>query len=497
MQIHLFDKWADLDVREINAFYRATPKVAAEYDASTNARNIKNSRVFLYFVILSQIVVGAGRLSRDLGYPYYNAFVIVLCLALLFLSRYPYFQSHFKKLALALFTAWAATFPFFVIRLGGYDSPTYPVYILIIIYILVFFYFSFFEYVFLFAAVFLSNIAIFFLQAHVDIEDFVYRQIVMILVITVGLAASYINVHARRKDFHNQFILQQQKEELQSAYRQLENTELQLIQSEKLASLGKMTAGIAHEINNPLAFLHGNLETIEEYLSDMKNLLKLYDTFQFTSEEQRKAIEAYKRQIQYDLLIGDLSKVIESCEHGAERIAEIVNKLKTFSRLDESDKKTVDIHEGLDATIELFARQNDHIQIKKEYGQLPKLECHPSHLNQVFYSIIENAIDSLRPDADGCIEIKTCQTKSEFRKSNGTTESKDCLQIRISDNGCGIPEEVQRKIFDPFFTTKDVGRGVGLGLSLAYGIIQQHDGMIYCKSRLGQGTDFYVELPIR
>jgi signal transduction histidine kinase len=496
MRIHFFDEWAGFDADKIDTFYQRTPKAATEYDLVTNERNIKNSKVFLYFVILSQIVVASGRIVRDLGYPYYNSFLIVLCLGLLSFSRFSYFKNHFKNVAIALFTVWAATFPFFVIRLGGYASPTYPVYILIIIYILVFFYFSFTEYTFLFLAIFLSNVAIFFLQANVDVEDFIYRQVVMLIVMAVGLAGSYINVHVRRKDFYNQFVLRQQKEELESAYKQLEDTELQLIQSEKLASLGKMTAGLAHEINNPIGFIHGNLETIEAYLHDLRDLVKLYDKFQYNPDEQHKAIEAFKQQIEYDFLIGDLSKIIKSCEHGADRIAEIVSKLKNFSRLDESDKKSVNIHEGLDATLELFARQNDHIRIKKEYGELPKIDCHPGQLNQVFFSVIENALEALQLDPEGIIEVSTRTAQSEFQKSNGTTEVKNCIQIQISDNGCGIPEEIQQKVFDPFFTTKDVGRGVGLGLSLAYGIIQHHNGRIYFDSHPGSGTSFFIELPL-
>ncbi len=496
MQIHLFDKLAGFDPYEINAFYHHTPKAHVAYTQLTNERNVRNSRIFLYFLILSQVVVAAGRILRDLGYPYYNTFLIFLCVIMIFLSRYSFFRDHFKQIAISLFTAWAVTFPFFVIRLGGYDAPTYPVYILIIIYILVFFYFSFFEFVFLFTVIFLSNVAIFFLQANVDVESFIYRQVVMLIVIAVGLAGSYINVHVRRKDFYNQFILQRQKDALESAYKQLEDTELQLIQSEKLASLGKMTAGLAHEINNPLGFIHGNLETIDGYLNDIKDLFRLYDQFQFAADEQRQAVEKLKKKIEYDLVIGDLSKIIASCKHGADRIAGIVNKLKNFSRLDESDKKTVNIHEGLDATIELFARGNDHIQIKKDYGELPKIDCHPGQLNQVFFAVVENSIDSLQLDPQGCIEIRTRQTKSEFQKSNGSMETKECIQIQISDNGCGIPVEIQQKVFDPFFTTKDVGRGVGLGLSLAYGIIQHHNGRIYFESRSGSGTDFFIELPL-
>lgn len=494
MLVRFFDKLAGFDSVEIDRFFQDSPEATAQYTSLMNDRNVHNSVVFLYFVIFSQIIVAYGRIVGNLGFPYYNTFLSGLAFMLILLSRYAFFKTNIRSISLFLFTAWAATFPFFIIRLGGYDSPTYPIYILVIIYIIAFFYFSFWEYVYVFILIFGSNLAIVFLQQNVNTDDFLYRQVVMLMATVAGLAASYINVNLRRKDFYNQFSIEKKKNELEAAYKQLEATELQLIQSEKLASLGKMTAGIAHEINNPLGFIHGNLENIDGYLNDLKELVRLYDTSPKMNDDVNKRIQAFKQQIQYDFIVDDLAKIIQSCEHGTSRIAEIVNKLKNFSRLDESAKKLVDIHEGLDSTIDLFARQNQHIMINRNYSEIPKVECYASQLNQVFFSLIENAMDALAKKNDGG-QITVITGMVSDGNISHDAENYEAIRIQISDNGCGIPESIQSKVFDPFFTSKDVGEGRGLGLSLAYGIMQQHRGRIYFKSDPGRGTDFFIELP--
>jgi signal transduction histidine kinase len=493
MLFRFFDKLAGFDSGEIRRFFLDSPDASARYAEQLNERNVRNAVVFLYFVIFSQLVVAYGRIIGDLGFPYYPAFLIALSVVLIFFSRFAFFKKNIERISLLLFSAWALTFPFFIIRLGGYESPTYPIYLLVILYTLAFFYFSFWEYVYVFALIYLSNLAIFFLQDNLEIDDFVYRQVVMLLAVAVGLAASYINVNIRKKDFFNQFSIEKKKNELEAAYRQLEETEMQLVQSEKLASLGKMTAGIAHEINNPLGFIHGNLENIDAYLKDLKELIRLYEANVNPAAENMERIQIFKQQIQYDFIIDDLQKIMESCEHGTTRIAEIVTKLRNFSRLDESEIKSVDIHDGLDAAIELFARQSPDIRIERSYSELPKIECHPGQLNQVFFALIENAIDALKNKKQvACIKISTSLTEPD---KNISDKEKKMIRIKISDNGPGIPEDIRSKVFDPFFTTKDVGEGKGLGLSLAYGIVHLHQGEIYFNSELGKGTDFFVEIP--
>lgn len=495
MLIKFFDKIAGFDSAEIDRFFEQSPDASQRYLVLMNERNVHNSVVFLYFLIFSQIIVAYGRIIGDLGFPYYNSFLIVLASILIFFARFDFFQNHIRNISLILFTAWTATFPFFIIRLGGYDSPTYPIYILIILYVLAFFYFSFWEYVYVFTMIFVSNLAIFFIQDNVNRDDFVYRQVVMFMASAVGLAASYINVNLRRKDFYNQFSIEKKKNELEAALKQLKETELQLIQSEKLASLGKMTAGIAHEINNPLGFISGNLENIDGYLKDLKELIILYDSYPDSGNEALQRIHAFKQQIQYDFILSDLDKIVRSCEHGTNRIGEIVNKLKSFSRLDEADKKMANIHEGLDATIDLFMRQNHNIRIERKYSDLPKVECYPGQLNQVFFALIENAVDAVKDKHDNAlITVKTEVTVSH--KSGTGMPGKKVIQIQVCDNGKGIPSDIQSKIFDPFFTSKDVGAGRGLGLSLAYGIMQQHQGGLYFKSEPGNGSDFFVEIPV-
>ncbi|MBX7150294.1 HAMP domain-containing histidine kinase [bacterium] len=478
MNISFIDNLIHYNVHEIDAFYKETPDAVEEFTVQQNRLNLRNAIVFIWIVIISQMIVGIGRLVGEWGFPYYNTALIGLCFLLLWLIRVPFFIKNITNVALILFCSWAITFPFFIIRLGGYNAPTYPIYWLMIVYILVFFYFSIKHYLLLFGIIFLSNISIFFLHADFSLDEFLYRQVVMLLFVSVGIAGSYINVHLRKKDFYNQFVLKSQKQQLQTAYKQLEEKELQLIQSEKMASLGKMTAGLAHEINNPLGFIHGNLQTINDYLNDIKKLLELYER-----PGSRNEIEEFKKSIQYDFLLDDLHKTVESCERGSSRIATIVNNLKSFSRLDEAEQKKANVADCVESALNQALSKDAGIKISRNFDKLPEIECYPSQLNQAFFALIQNAVDAIGSAENGQIILK------------GSLD-KDRLVIEISDNGFGIPDGIREKIFDPFFTTKSVGKGTGLGLSMAYGIIQRHQGQIHFTSVTGKGTSFFVELPV-
>jgi signal transduction histidine kinase len=280
----------------------------------------------------------------------------------------------------------------------------------------------------------------------------------------------------------------------------LQRTQAQLIQSEKMSSIGQMVAGIAHEINNPVNFIHGNITPINTYTEDLLELVSLYQKY-YT--QPNSEIEEHAEAIDLDFIIDDLPKILSSMKVGTERIREIVLSLRNFSRHDEADMKLVDIHQGIDSTLlilqnRLKGKPNQvAIEVIKEYSNLPLVECYAGQLNQVFMNILSNAIEALRSLYDesfsekpqlksGSIIIKTEVTQSEF------------ITIRIADNGSGMTEEVKARLFDPFFTTKPVGQGTGLGLSISYQIIvDKHKGSIKCFSELGKGTEFVIEIPVK
>ncbi|HEY9649170.1 MAG TPA: response regulator [Coleofasciculaceae cyanobacterium] len=296
--------------------------------------------------------------------------------------------------------------------------------------------------------------------------------------------------------------------ELELTLNKLKNTQIQLIQTEKMSSLGQMVAGIAHEINNPTSFIYGNLSLARQYFED---LLRLIEIYRQTYPDLTPEIQEITSEIDLEFLVIDWQKLMNSMQIGAERIHNIVRSLNSFSRLNESDLKPVDIHEGIDNTLLLLQHrlratgERPEIHIIKEYGQLPLVVCYASQLNQVFMNLLSNAIDALdNQPPPRMITIRTfvmkgqpsTTSKEQSTTDNGQTKS-DCLIVQISDNGSGMGEDVQNKIFDPFFTTKPVGRGTGLGLSISYQIVvEKHKGHLKCVSVLGQGTELTVEIPL-
>lgn len=285
--------------------------------------------------------------------------------------------------------------------------------------------------------------------------------------------------------------------QIQETLKKLQDTQIQLIHTEKMSGLGQLVGGVAHEINNPITFIDGNITHAKQYFQDLLNLVELYqEYFPNSPIEIQDEIEA----IQLDFMKKDILKIHQSMQVGTQRIRDIVLSLRNFSRLDEADFKQVDIHEGIDSTLMILQNRlklkgySDEIAIIKQYSKLPLIECYPSQLNQALMNIIANAIDGLEK------EIANNKKQSFKPQIQITTELSDNNRviIRIADNGCGMTEEVHSKLFDPFFTTKPVGNGTGLGLSITYKIIvSKHNGKIYCNSELGKGAEFIIEIPVK
>jgi len=294
-------------------------------------------------------------------------------------------------------------------------------------------------------------------------------------------------------------LLEQKVAETNQAYCELQHMQLQLIQNEKMSSLGQMAAGIAHEINNPVNFIYGNLSHAKSYIEDIMGLLKVY---QEEYPHPTVRIQAEQDAIDLAFIQTDLLKLFSSMTLGTQRIQDIVKSMRVFSRLDEAEAKAVDIHEGIDSTLTILQHRlksrpdYPEIEVVRDYGQLPLVECYPGQLNQVFMNILSNAIDALEEYR----QQRSAQGNAERGKIQIRTEVvRDCwVMIRIADNGTGMSEPVQKRLFDPFFTTKSVGKGTGLGLSISYEIIvEKHGGKLYCQSAPGQGAEFIIEIPIK
>ncbi len=279
-----------------------------------------------------------------------------------------------------------------------------------------------------------------------------------------------------------------QAQTLSETLQELRQTQAQLIQSEKMSSLGQMVAGVAHEINNPTNFIYGNIPHIQGYFQDLLDLLMAYR--QRMSPDALAELEAIEADMDINFLIQDFPRILNSMRLGAERIRQIVVSLQNFSRLDESPSKTVDLHQGLDSTLTVLQSQiRADISVVRQYGDLPPVECYPGQLNQVFMSLLMNAIEALSnyPRSQKMITIRSTYLRE-----------RNWVRIVITDNGPGIPPVIQSKIFDPFFTTKPIGQGTGLGLSVSYQtVVKQHRGLLLCRSQPGQGAEFIIEIPVQ
>lgn len=310
-----------------------------------------------------------------------------------------------------------------------------------------------------------------------------------------------VTTHLKLRNLHQTLERQveQRTADLQTALQQLQQSQVQLVQSEKMAVLGQLVAGIAHEINNPVNFIHGNLSHVQEYTDDVLTFVQLYQKHQAHSAPELQEAAA---NLDLEFIQEDLPKTLASMRIGTQRICEIVRSLRNFSRLDEAECKAVDIHEGLNSTLLILQHRFKHkpehpeIQVIREYGELPPVECYASSLNQVFMNILVNAIDALE-------ELNAKRTCEENQLHPGKITIRTSLideqwvEVSIADNGSGISKEVKQQIFNPFFTTKPVGKGTGMGMSISYQIItEKHQGKLVCISNPGQGAEFIIQIPV-
>ena len=319
-----------------------------------------------------------------------------------------------------------------------------------------------------------------------DASDFISKPVdIEHLLLSVKRAMERHKMKAQLKAYTKNLegLLDEKASEIKDAH-------AMLLQSEKLASIGQLAAGVAHEINNPIGFISSNLNTLEQYIEDIKSLMEQYKDFHSTNNGERQMlldrIESLKEEMDFEFILDDLFKLVEETKEGADRVKKIVADLKDFSRVDHGEKNFFNINQGLESTLNIVRNELKYkAKISKEYNEIPEIECYSQELNQVFMNLLTNAAQSI--ENQGEIGIKT-----GLVHDNGH----DFIEVRISDTGCGIAEENLNKIFDPFFTTKEVGKGTGLGLNISYKVIEKHKGKITVESEVGKGTTFIVSLPV-
>ncbi|OCQ94379.1 histidine kinase [Oscillatoriales cyanobacterium USR001] len=311
------------------------------------------------------------------------------------------------------------------------------------------------------------------------------------------LDVKYVELYS--KSFTVAAQAEEQAAELQKVFAELKQAQTKLLHIEKMSSLGQLVANVAHEINNPVSFIYGNLSHAEVYTQDLLNLLEIYrENYPDPTPEIQEKIE----DIDLDFLIEDLPKVLCSMQIGADRIRQIVMSLRNFSRTDDTEMMQMDLHEGIDTTLLILQNRlkaqpkRPQIEVIKDYSDLPLVMCYAGQLNQVFMNILSNAIDALE-DAIGNQEKAVIKAAPEIRIRTEITDP-DYVTVRIADNGPGIPPEVKSRVFEQFFTTKQVGKGTGLGLSISHQIlVDNHQGSIRCESEPGEGTEFWIEIPVK
>lgn len=325
-----------------------------------------------------------------------------------------------------------------------------------------------------------------------DINDYKHKvELTRQKLITTTIAAL--------RSYRDFTIIEEQSIKLNQALETLQSTQLQLVQNEKMSALGNLVAGVAHEINNPIGFVAGNLKMAKEYVEDLFGLIELYQKYYPNPEPE---IEEEIEEIDLEYLRDDLPKLFNSLKIGSDRIRNISTSLRTFSRGDTDNKTLFNIHEGIDSTILILRHRlkaselHPAIKIIKNYADLPLINCYSGQLNQVFMNLLANAIDAVEESNQGKSFEEIEDNLNQIEITTSLTADKKSVAIKIADNGLGISKEVQQRIFDNLFTTKAVGKGTGLGLSIARQIIvEKHEGSLNFNSEIGKGTEFVIEIP--